>query len=101
MLQQDQPDDYVLATGETHSVREFIELAFAEIGRTIEWRGEGVDEEGVDAASGEVLVEGRSALFPSHRSRSAARRPDQGQTRLGWKHETGFPQLCEEDGAAI
>ena len=46
MLQQDEPDDYVLATGETHSVREFVELAFAEIGRKIEWRGKGVDENG-------------------------------------------------------
>ena len=49
ILQQDEPDDYVLATGETHSVREFVELAFAEVGRTIEWRGKGVDEKGVDA----------------------------------------------------
>ena len=46
MLQQDEPDDYVLATGETHSVREFVELAFPQIGRTIAWRGDGVDEEG-------------------------------------------------------
>src|SRR6266702_5870793 len=48
ILQQDKPDDYVLATGEMHSVREFIELAFAEVGRKIAWRGRGVDEEGVD-----------------------------------------------------
>src|SRR3546814_7978128 len=56
ILQQDRPDDYVLATGETHSVREFVELAFAEIGRTIAWQGSGQDETGVDADSGEVLV---------------------------------------------
>ncbi len=57
MLQQDEPGDYVLATGESHTVREFVELAFEHVGRGVEWRGEGVDEKGVDAASGEVLVE--------------------------------------------
>ena len=56
MLQQDKPDDYVLATGETHSVREFVELAFAETGRKIAWRGAGTEEQGVDAKSGQVLV---------------------------------------------
>src|SRR4029077_7690626 len=56
ILQQDRPDDDLLATGETHSVREFIELAFAEVGRKIVWRGKGVDEEGVDGKSGDVLV---------------------------------------------
>ena len=53
MLQQAQPDDYVLATGEMHSVREFVERAFACIGRRIEWRGKGVDEVGIDSADGE------------------------------------------------
>src|SRR5499433_1317137 len=57
ILQQPVPDDYVLATGEKHSVREFTELAFGEIGRRVVWRGEGVDEKGIDAASGETLVE--------------------------------------------
>src|SRR5438067_6608067 len=56
ILQQDKPDDYVLATGEMHSVREFIELAFAEVGRKIAWRGRGVDEEGVDDKTGDVLI---------------------------------------------
>src|SRR6476659_1951552 len=56
MMQQAHPDDYVLATGETHSVREFIERAFAVVGRTIEWRGDCVDEQGFDAKSGEVLI---------------------------------------------
>src|SRR5258708_7948217 len=55
MLQQDIPDDYVLATGETHTVREFIELAFGQIGRSIQWRGKGVEETGVDAKTGTVL----------------------------------------------
>ena len=56
ILQQEEPDDYVLATGETYSVREFVELAFAQIGHRIEWRGRGVDEEGIDARGGDVLV---------------------------------------------
>ena len=57
MLQQDTPDDYVLATGETHTVREFAELAFAEAGTVIEWRGAGREEQGIDAKTGKVLVE--------------------------------------------
>src|SRR5581483_7323940 len=57
ILQQKQPDDYVLATGETHPVREFVELAFAEVGRTIAWKGAGVDEVGVDKKTGQTLVQ--------------------------------------------
>src|SRR5215472_3990408 len=57
MLQQDEPDDYVLATGEKHSVREFVEKAFSHVGRRIEWQGVGVEEKGIDGASGKVLVE--------------------------------------------
>jgi len=56
IVQRETPDDYVLATGEAHSVREFIELAFSKIGRTIEWKGRGVDEVGIDAAGGDTLV---------------------------------------------
>src|SRR5712672_1061375 len=56
MLQQTEPDDFVLATGESHSVREFVERAFAHIGRTVVWRGQGLDEVGVDANSGEILI---------------------------------------------
>ena len=54
MLQQETPDDFVLSTGEMHTVREFVELSFAEVGITIEWKGEGVDEVGVDAANPET-----------------------------------------------
>ena len=63
MLQQDEPDDYVLATGETHSVREFVELAFAEVGRSIEWRGKGVDENGVDSKIRQDRRADRPAYF--------------------------------------
>ncbi|MGG2324672.1 GDP-mannose 4,6-dehydratase, partial [Salmonella enterica] len=63
ILQQDKSDDYVLATGEMHAVREFVELAFGHVGRTIEWRGEGVNEVGVDAKSGAELVAIDSRYF--------------------------------------
>src|SRR3546814_5609155 len=59
ILQQEEPDDYVLATGETHSVRAFVELAFAEIGRKLIWSGEDVDEVGTDEKSGQILEIGR------------------------------------------
>src|SRR6516165_3749576 len=57
ILQQDEPDDYVLATGEAHSVREFVERAFARVGRSIEWRGKGANERGIEAKTGEVRIE--------------------------------------------
>src|SRR5258707_5938074 len=56
ILQADAPDDFVLATGETRSVREFVELAFAEVGRSIEWRGKGVEETGIDKESSKTVV---------------------------------------------
>ena len=56
ILQQAKPDDYVLATGKSHSVREFIEFAFAEVGRKVAWRGKGDDEVGFDAATGQDLI---------------------------------------------
>ncbi len=96
MLQQDKPDDYVLATGETHTVREFAELAFLQIGRTIRWSGQGDAEKGLDSETGEVLVEVDPAL----------RRPaevdfllgDAGKARreLGWIPTTSFAELVRE-----
>ncbi len=67
MLQQDQPEDFVLATGETRSVREFLELAFKEVGIEIEWRGSGIDEKGFHKESGEVLVEVDRKYFGQQR----------------------------------
>jgi GDPmannose 4,6-dehydratase len=57
ILQEDEPDDYVLATGESHSVREFVEKAFAHVGRAIVWQGRGVEEKGVDKSTDKVLIE--------------------------------------------
>jgi GDPmannose 4,6-dehydratase len=68
ILQQDTPDDYVLATGESHSVREFVEKAFSHISRTIVWRGKGVEEKGVDKSTGEALVEVDRAISVRQRS---------------------------------
>jgi GDPmannose 4,6-dehydratase len=96
ILQQETPDDYVLATGETHRVREFIELAFAEVGRKIEWKGEGVDEEGIDAASGEVLVKIDPRYFRPTEVDLLLGDPTKAQRVLGWKHKTTFPQLVAE-----
>ena len=81
MLQQDEPDDYVLATGESHSVREFVEGAFAHIGRPIEWRGEGVDEVGMDAKSNQPLVSIDPRYFRPDRGRATARRPREGEAQ--------------------
>lgn len=63
MLQQSAPDDYVIATGETHSVKEFVEAAFQYVGRTIKWEGEGVNERGQDAQTGQVLVKVNPKYF--------------------------------------
>ena len=62
MLNAPEPDDYVLATGEIHSIREFVEKAFAHVGRRVEWQGSGAAERGLDAASGKVLVDGHDIL---------------------------------------
>ena len=96
ILQQDKPDDYVLATGEMHSVREFIERAFSEIGRTVAWRGKGVDEEGVDNKTGEVLVKVDPRYFRPTEVDLLLGDPAKARTVLGWKHEITFPMLVKE-----
>ncbi|HEX9770899.1 MAG TPA: GDP-mannose 4,6-dehydratase [Kiloniellales bacterium] len=100
MLQQDGPDDYVLATGQAHSVREFVERAFAEVGRTIEWRGRGAEERGYDAKGGALLIEiDRRYHRPAevdHLVGNAAK----ARAVLGWRHETSFEELVREMVAA-
>ena len=96
ILQQDKPDDYVLATGETHSVREFIELAFAEVGRKIAWRGHGLNEEGVDDKTGDVLVRIDPRYFRPTEVDLLLGDPSKARKMLGWKHEVIFPQLVKE-----
>jgi GDPmannose 4,6-dehydratase len=95
ILQQDKPDDYVLATGETHSVREFIELAFSEVGRKIAWRGMGEDEEGLDDKTGDVLVKIDPRYFRPTEVDLLLGDPTKARKILGWKHEITFPQLVK------
>jgi GDPmannose 4,6-dehydratase len=100
ILQQEEPDDYVLATGESHSVREFVELAFGEIGRSITWRGKGVEEKGIDERSGEVLVAIDPRYFRPTEVDHLLGDPSKAHQRLGWRHKTRFPQLVKEMVAA-
>ncbi|MCH9050035.1 MAG: GDP-mannose 4,6-dehydratase [Proteobacteria bacterium] len=96
MLQQSEPDDYVLATGETHSVREFVELAFAHVDRKIEWQGAGTEEKGVDAASGKVLVEVDPRYFRPAEVDRLQGDASKARDKLDWKHRTGFAELVRE-----
>ncbi|MFZ1937872.1 MAG: GDP-mannose 4,6-dehydratase [Terracidiphilus sp.] len=96
IVQQPDPGDFVLATGETHSVREFVELAFSHIGRKIEWRGKGVDETGVDGASGETLVKIDSRYFRPTEVDLLLGDPSKAHRELGWKHKVTFPELVAE-----
>lgn len=95
MLQQDTPDDYVLATGETHSIREFCELAFKEIGVTIKWQGAGVKEVGVDAKSGKVLIKINPAFFRPAEVDLLLGNPAKAEKVLGWKRSTDFTGLVK------
>jgi len=96
MTQQDQPDDYVLATGETHTVRSFVEKAFAKVGMPIEWRGEGVDEKGYDTTSGECVVAIDPRYFRPTEVDLLIGDPTKAHRKLGWKHETNLDQLVAE-----
>jgi GDPmannose 4,6-dehydratase len=96
MLQQEAPDDYVLASGESHSVREFVEQAFAAIGRRIAWQGSGAAEKGVDCKSGEVLVEVDPRYFRPTEVDALLGDPAKARARLGWRHRTSFEELVRE-----
>ncbi len=96
MMQQAAPDDYVMATGESHSVREFVELAFHHVGRTIEWRGKLAGEQGLDAKTGEVLVEIDPRYFRPTEVDLLLGNPAKAQQKLGWRHRTSFPDLVTE-----
>jgi GDPmannose 4,6-dehydratase len=96
MLQQPTPDDYVLATGESHAVREFVEKAFAHVGRTVAWRGKGVEEKGVDAKDGRVLVEIDPRYFRPTEVELLLGDPSKAHARLGWRHTTSFDDLVKE-----
>ncbi|TCL72987.1 GDP-mannose 4,6-dehydratase [Rhizobium sp. BK251] len=96
MLQQEQPDDYVLATGETYTVRSFVEKAFARVGTTLEWKGEGVDEKGYDTTTGRPVVEIDPAYFRPTEVDLLIGDPTKAHEVLGWTHETNLDQLVNE-----
>ena len=96
ILQHSQPGDFVLATGESHSVREFIERAFAEVGRKVSWRGSGDDEVGIDSSTGQTLVKvDRRYMRPTEVDvlQGDASKAEQ---ELGWKAETTFAELVTQ-----
>jgi GDPmannose 4,6-dehydratase len=96
ILQQAEPDDYVLASGKKHSVREFVELAFGRIGRTIEWRGAGADEIGVDAATGQTLIKVDPRYFRPTEVDRLLGDPSKAQRKLGWTATTSFEDMVAE-----
>ena len=95
MLQADKPDDYVVATGETRTVREFTETAFSHLGIKIRWEGEGVDEKGIDEATGKVVVKVNPQFFRPAEVELLLGNPEKAETKLGWKREISFSQLVE------
>ena len=96
MLQQDNPVDYVIATGETHTVREFVELAFKEVGVDIEWQGQGVDEKGVNDKTGVVLVEIDERYFRPAEVELLLGDPSKAVKELNWKRKVSFQELVSE-----
>lgn len=95
MLQQDKPDDYVLATGEQHTVREFVDLACGFCGIELDWQGSGVDEKGVDKATGKVLVEVNPKYFRPAEVETLLGDCTKAKTQLGWVPKTPFKVLVE------
>jgi GDPmannose 4,6-dehydratase len=100
IMQQPKPDDYVLATGEAHSVREFVERAFAEIGRHILWKGQGIDEQGFDEESGKPLVFVDPRYYRPTEVDILIGDSSKARRILGWTHCSSFAQLVKEMVAA-
>ncbi len=96
MLQHDEPDDYVLATGETTEVRQFVAWAFEDVGIHLDWQGEGVNEKGFDRLSGRTIVEVDPRYFRPTEVDLLIGDPTKAQTKLGWKHDTSVRELCRE-----
>jgi GDPmannose 4,6-dehydratase len=93
MLQQDTPDDYVIATNETRTVREFAETAFRCAGITIQWQGEGIHEIGINTANGQTVVKINKEFFRPAEVDVLLGNPAKAESQLGWKREIAFPEL--------
>ncbi len=96
MLQQSEAEDFVIATGEQHSVREFVQLAGAELGMNIEWRGQGLEEEGVDSKTGRTVVRIDQRYFRPTEVDTLLGDASKARQKLGWQAETSFPLLVKE-----
>ncbi len=96
MLQQDQPDDYVLATGQATSVRSFVEKSFHHVGINLEWLGSGVDERGVDSVSGRTIIEVDARYFRPTEVDQLLGDPSKAERRLGWRYEATVDQIVAE-----
>lgn len=94
MLQQDKPGDYVLATGQTHTVREFVEESFKNLGITVSWEGTGVDEKGYDAKTGKLLVDVNPIYYRPAEVEFLWGDATKAETELGWQREIGFKELA-------
>ena len=95
MLQQETSDDYVVATGEMHTVREFIERSFAYLCRPLEWRGEGVDETGIDTTTGKTVVRIDPRYFRPAEVEQLLGNPAKAKEKLGWRPEVKFEELVK------
>jgi GDPmannose 4,6-dehydratase len=96
ITQQPDPDDYVLATGETHSVREFVEKAFDRVGRRIEWRGTGIDEQGFEVCTGKVRVAIDARYFRPTEVDLLIGDPSKAREKLGWQPKATFDEMVSE-----
>ena len=96
ILRHDTPDDWVLATGEAHTVRAFVEAAFAEVGKTIAWQGKGTDETGIDQSTGRTLVAVDPRYFRPLEVHHLEGNPKKARDHLGWQATTRFRDLVKE-----
>jgi GDPmannose 4,6-dehydratase len=96
MMQQDEPDDFVLATGETYSVKHFCNLAFGHVGITLEWKGSGVDEKAYDSKTGKVLIEIDPKYFRPTEVDLLIGNPAKAREKLGWMHKHSLEQLVTD-----
>jgi len=96
MLQQDQPDDFVIATGEQHSVRDFVDAAAKDLGIAIQWEGEGVNEKGVNVANGKTVVAVDPHYFRPTEVETLLGDPAKAKEKLGWEPRISFEELVRE-----